>query len=196
MVSLGVWKARAIGGEKLLHTSFQAGRWLSKPCPVQFAHICLRKVLILTAQRYRHVNIADTERAPQRGTHGQDYIVKGAHTPCPAVEQTTHVRVLPQPEEMADAIRDTDKIALLATIRVRCIRGPKQHDLTGSDKLVVGLPDHTRHTTLVGFTWSVNIKKLQASPTRWCRLPIRDFPQYPLIEHIFTFSVEVQWLKL
>lgn len=191
-----MWKTRAIGSEKLLHASFQTGRWLRKSRPVEFAHVCLCEILILAEQGSRHVNIADAERAPQRGTYGQDRIVKGACAPGPAVEETTHVGVLPQPEEMGEAIRDRDEIALLATIRVRWVRGPKQHDLAGSDDLVVGLPDHTGHTALVGFTWPVDIKKLYAGPTRGRRLSIRDFLQDPLIEHIFTFSVEVQGLQL
>ena len=151
----------AIDVEKLLHASFQAGGRLVKPCPVEFPHVCLREVLILTAQCRRHVNIANTGWAPQRGTHSQDHIVKGPRAPGAAVEETTDVGVLPQPEEMGDAIRDADKIALLATIRVRCVRGPKQHDLTGSDDLVVGLPDHARHTALVGFAWPIDIKNFK-----------------------------------
>ena len=83
VVNLWMWKTHAIGSEKLLHASFQARRWLGKPCSIQFAHVCLRKILILTAQRCRHVNIADAERAPQRVTHGQNHIVKGAHDACP-----------------------------------------------------------------------------------------------------------------
>src|SRR5262245_1205063 len=101
--------------------------------------------------------------------------------------------MLPQPEEMGNTIRHRDEIARLATIRVRGVRGPKQHDLTGSDELVVGLPDHTGHTTLVGFPWPVDMKKLYASPPRGGRLSIRDCLQHPLIEHIFTFRIEVQW---
>src|SRR4029450_11144379 len=160
MVSRGVGKTCISGREKLLHAGFQVCRWLRKPRPVEFAHVCLCEVLILAAQGRRHVNIPDAERAPQRRTYGQHHIVKSAGAPGPAVEETTHIGVLPQPEEMSDAIRNRDEIALLTTIRVRWVRGPKQHDLTGSDDLVVGLPDHTGHTALVGFTWPVDIKKL------------------------------------
>src|SRR5215813_3812013 len=196
MVSRGGGQTGIRGREKLLYAGFQVCRWLSKPRPVELTHVCLCEVLILAAQSSRHVNIADAERAPQRGTYGQYHIVKSACVPGPTVEETTHIGVLPQPEEMGDAIRHRDEIALLAPIRVRWVRGPKQHDLTGSDDLVVGLPDHTGHTALVGFTWPVDIKKLYAGPTRGGRLSIRDFPQHPLIEHIFTSRIEVQGLQL
>ncbi len=116
---------RLISDERLLHAGFQAGRWLGKPGTAQFAHVRLRKVLILTAQCSRHLDVTDTLRALQRGTHGKYKIVKGPRHACPTVKEATHVGVLPQPEQMCNAIRDKHEIALLATIRVRHISRPK-----------------------------------------------------------------------
>jgi hypothetical protein len=90
-----VGRACVSGREKPLYAGFQVGRWLRKPCPVEFAHVCLREVLALPAQGSRHVNIPDAGWAPQRGTNSQDHIVKGAYVPGPAIKETTHVGVLP-----------------------------------------------------------------------------------------------------
>ena len=60
--------------------------------------------------------------------------------------------VLPQPQQMGDAIRDKHEIAPLTTIRVCHIRGPKQGDLAVADDLLISVPDHTRHRAFVSLT--------------------------------------------
>jgi hypothetical protein len=145
-----------------------------KPGTAQFAYVRLREVLILTAQCHGHLDVADTRRASQRSTHGKDQFVKGPRHACPTVEEPTHLGVLPQPEQLDEAIRDKHEIAPLAPIRVRHIRGPKQGDLAGPDELLIRVPDHTRHRAFVGLTWPIVIRTLATSRVTVTRLDLND----------------------
>src|SRR5262252_6221867 len=115
-----------------IHSLLERGEAGVVACPAQIFDLGLREILILAADRRRHVDVFDSRLSAKRAEHGGDEITEAARLAGSNVEDPRHRRRIKEPAHYRDRIIDVDEVALLRTISDAVAMGFEQtHALSG-----------------------------------------------------------------
>src|SRR5262245_44872413 len=134
--------------------------------PAQIIDGGLGEILIAVADRFRHRDVFDVWRAPERGEHRRDQITERTCLTGTDVKDAGNRRRRQQPVHHRDGIVDKDEVApLVAVFDARTVRLEQAHRLA-TLRLVETLGDETHHLALVVLVRAEHVEKLQAGPLR------------------------------
>src|SRR5215470_3056808 len=97
----------------LCHTLLERGEAGVVPCPAQVFDLCLREILVLVADRWRHVDIFDVRRVAECSEHGGDQGAEALRLAGAYIEDSRHRRRLEHPSYHCDCVVHVDEVALL-----------------------------------------------------------------------------------
>ena len=84
----------------------------------QLAYVSLRKILILVANRFRHVDVFDARLAAQRGENGASQIIPRARHSRTDIENAVRRGICSQVQRHGHGVLDVKKIAPLLAVPI------------------------------------------------------------------------------
>src|SRR6476660_2497919 len=140
-ISVGLVQERDIP----IHPLLQRGEVGVVACFAQVFDLGLGEILVLIADRRRHVDIFDVRRVAERTEHGGDQITEAARLAGAYIEDARHRRRIEQPTHDRDRVIHIDEVAfLLAVADAVAMRLEQMYRFAGL-RVLEALADQARH---------------------------------------------------